>query len=395
MASAAVRHHDRLMRGAIATHDGYVFNTAGDSFAVAFDRAGDALATAVDAQTMLGAEHWPGPSIRVRMGLHAGEVEERDGDFFGPAVNSAARVCAAGHGGQILLTAAVEALVDTDRIDLGAHRLRDIARPLELFQVRAEGLAAEFPPVRSLDAVHSTLPVQRSSLVGRAEEVARVRRDLESARLVSLSGPGGVGKTRLAVEVAHRDLPTRGAAWFVDLAAVGDPSGITRAFVSGCEVSIGQGIEPWLQVLGHLGGREALVVVDNCEHVIDEAAARIDELLVECPKVRVLTTSREPLGVEGETVFRVPPLGSGADSPGVRLFVERAAAAAPDAGVKAATEGVTGVCRRLDGLPLALELAATHCASLSPAEIRDRLDDPPTEPLDRGRDRLLHQVVGR
>jgi predicted ATPase len=309
------------------------------------------------------------------MGLHAGEVEERDGDYFGPAVNTAARVCAAGHGGQILFTAAVHALADTQCLDLGESRLRDIAQRLRLFQVAADGLESEFPPVRSLDAVWSTLPTQRSSFVGRAEEVARVRQALGAGRLVSLCGPGGVGKTRLAVEVAHRELPGRGAAWFVDLSAADDSQGITRAFVSGCEVPVGSGVGVWDQVLGHLGGREALVVVDNCEHLIDEAAARVDEILAQCPDLGVVATSREPLGVEGEQVLRVPPLGIGAESAAVRLFVQRAAAAASDARVDAATDGVTGVCERLDGLPLAIELAAARCVSFTPAEIRDRLDD--------------------
>lgn len=380
--SVALARHDDIVRSAVDTRRGYVFSTAGDAFAVAFDGSVAAVGAAIDIQRALQTEGWPGgASLRVRMGLHAGEAVERDGDYFGPTVNQAARVMAAGHGGQLLVTAAIAHSldgVDLELRELGEHRLRDIDGDVRLFQVMADGLDTEFPPVRSLSTVKGTLPSQRSSLVGRYDEVARVRALFQSSRLITLTGAGGCGKTRLAIEAAERDrFSFPDGAFFVDLARIGDDVAVAEAFAIGIDFVPDVGAPVTAQVCQHVGAKAVLLVVDNCEHVLDGVAEQIDGLLGSCPNVRVLATSREALDVDGEQIVRVQSLGVDSDdgpSPAIQLFIERASEAGAD--LHPDDDAVIAdICRRLDGLPLAIELAAARTGVLSPGQILERLDD--------------------
>jgi predicted ATPase/class 3 adenylate cyclase len=383
MAQAMARH-DAIVRAAAEAAGGYVFSTAGDSFAAAFTRPADAARAALDAQRRLAAEPWPAPvALRVRMGLHTGDAVERDGDYFGPTVNRTARIMAAAHGGQVLASGTTAARLGDAAarlVDLGEHRLRDLDGVERLVQLGADGLPDTFPPLRTVDRYPSTLPAQRSSFVGREDERRQIRQALDASRLVTLTGVGGTGKTRLAIEVGH-DLADAapGGVFFVDLARIADGAFAWEAFAAGLDFAPDAGAEVPPQVTSRLGTKRALVVVDTCEHVLDDAAAAIDAVLGACPAVRVLATSREGLGLDGERVVPVQPLGTEATderaAPAVRLFLERAAGAhgATYTGADLAT--IREICVRLDGLPLAIELAAARTAVLSPADLLARLED--------------------
>ncbi|MBL8778905.1 MAG: adenylate/guanylate cyclase domain-containing protein [Acidimicrobiales bacterium] len=370
--SASLRVHDGILREAVGAGGGYVFATAGDSFAVAFSRASDAYDAARAAQEALATARWPGPELRVRMGLHLGEAEERGGDYFGPVVNAAARVEAAGHGGQILCTDAVAAVVDDDRlVDLGEHQLRDLPAPLRLWQVGA----TEFPPLRGVVRDRDTLPVRRTRLLGRDREVADVRVQVVEHRLVTLVGPGGIGKTSLAVEVAGQlGAHFEGGVHFADLAAVGDPDGILPAFCRAVQLVVTS--SPYDQLCSHLAAQPTLVVVDNCEHLIDDVAELVDRLVDDVPTLHLLATSREHLDIDGEHLVPVGPLATTADAPAVRLFVERVVALAPGfAPTEDDLATIAAICTRLDGLPLAIELAAGRALTMGLADIEQGLGD--------------------
>jgi predicted ATPase len=380
---AALASHDSILRDAIEAHGGYVFATGGDGFGAAFARAGDALAAAEQARTALATEQWPEEApIRVRMALHTGEAAERDGNYFGGAVNRAARLMAVGYGGQLLASAVTaELLTSAELVDLGEHRLRDLAAPLRVFQVGSQ----RFPSLRTLDAFPGNLPLQLSSFVGREQEAERVGAALAEGRVVTLTGVGGVGKTRLAMQVAADVLPRfREGAWLVELAPVRDPEGIPAAFAAVFGVAARGGMSLEGVLVDFLRTKQLLVVVDNCEHLLEPVADLIETVGRACPEVVVLATSREGLGLDGERNLTVPSLT--APKPGedlvsvgsadaVRLFVERArqadAAFELDAGNAPA---VAEVCRRLDGVPLAIELAAARVASMTPAELAAGLD---------------------
>lgn len=380
----AVAAHDRIVRGAIESRDGHVFSTGGDAFAAAFSRPGDAMVSAVEIQRGLDGHDWPpGCELRARIGIHSGTADERDGDYFGPTVNRAARLMSAGHGGQVLVSLVTEEMAREQLPaglvlqDLGRHRLRDLSQAEHVFQV-GDG---EFPSLRTLDAVPNNLPVQRSSFVGRTEELARLSDLLAEHRLVTLTGVGGTGKTRLALELAasvSQQFPD--GAFVVEAAPISDPSDIvTRVAAS---IGMSQGGEDRLDtgdLVAFLVQRRFLLVLDNCEHLIDACADLVDDLLAGCPDLTVLATSREALEVEGERSWRVPSLGlsdDGREDEAVRLFVDRAAAARSDFVPNADDiETVAEICRRLDGIPLAIELAAARVRHLSVAQITDRLDD--------------------
>jgi predicted ATPase/class 3 adenylate cyclase len=390
---AAVRdEHAAIVRRAVAEAGGVEVSTEGDSFFVAFASPLAAVRAAVAAQRGLAAHHWPpGRPVQVRMGLHTGEGVLGGDNYVGLDVNRAARIAATGHGGQVVVSDATRGLVRhalpegvTFR-DLGRHRLKDLALPEHLHDLVVEGLRADFPPPRTLDARRDNLPVQLTSLVGRQEEIAEVTRLLDRTRLVTLSGPGGVGKTRLAVAVAER-LRDRFAAGivFVPLAAVTRPelalAGIARAV--GADLV---GTHAPLEALAEqLGDDRWLLVLDNLEQVID-VAGDLDQLLARCPGVTVLATSRRVLGMGAEREYPVAPLPLPADpagdpveaplaSPAVALFVERARAVRHDFALTQRTAwAVVELCRRLEGLPLAIELAAARTRLLDPDAILGRL----------------------
>src|SRR5215218_4985898 len=395
MSEALVRH-DEILRTAIEAYEGHVFKTVGDAFYAAFPRAPKALSAALDAQRALHHAEWEetGP-LRVRMALHTGAAEERDGDYFGPSLNRVARLLSAGHGGQVLLSLATHELVrdelpeETGLRDLGERRLKDLSRPERVFQITSSSLPSEFPPLRTLDSRRNNLPTQPTPLVGREREVAQVCERLRSpaVRLLTLTGPGGTGKTRLGLQAAAELIDEfEGGTFFVPLAPITNPALVapTIARVLGLTETGDQTLEELLR--DYLRDRQTLLLVDNFEQVLG-AAPLVTELLSAAPNLKVLTTSRILLRLYGEYEFAVPPLE--VPDPGrrqsleqvtqyeaVRLFIERARAAKADFAVTSdnAPE-VAEICVRLDGLPLAIELAAARIKLLSPRAILDRLGD--------------------
>jgi predicted ATPase/class 3 adenylate cyclase len=369
---AALAAHDEVLRNAIEAQGGWLFKHTGDGVCAAFASPRCAVDAAVAAQRAL--------ELPVRMGLATGEAELRDGDYFGAVLNRAARVMAAGHGGQVLLAESTAGLLSgVDLVDLGPRRLRDLPTPVGVFQVQADGLRTEFPALRALDASPGNLRAATTSLIGRETEVAEIQAAVKAHRLVTLTGVGGVGKTRLALEVAVRladEFPD--GVWFFELAAVTDPATIPDAVAAVLGITQQPGKTVSESVAAALEGRVRLLVIDNCEHVLDAAADLIEAILAHSATVRILATSREGLGVPDEQVWPVRSLdaAAGIDSAAVSLFVERAQGIAPGFSIVDGDEAaaVTEVCQRLDGIPLAIELAASRMASMSASEMRDRLD---------------------
>jgi predicted ATPase len=316
----------------------------------------------------------------VRMGLATGEAELRGGDYFGAVLNRAARVMAAGHGGQILLAESTAGLLSgVDLVDLGPRRLRDLPTAVGVFQVRAAGLRTEFPALRALDAGPGNLRPQTTSFIGRESEIAEVQAAVKAQRLVTLTGVGGVGKTRLALEVAARlvdEFPD--GVWFFELAAVSDPAAVSDAVAAVLGITQQPGKTVAESVAAALEGRVRLLVFDNCEHVLDAAADLIEATLAASATTKIVATSREGLGIADEQLWPVPSLevGAGVDSAAVALFVERAQHVSPrfTVGDDGEAGAVVEICRRLDGIPLAIELAASRMASMTASEVRDRLD---------------------
>jgi predicted ATPase len=369
----ALETHNRVLREAVAAHDGTVFNYTGDGMCAVFASPRSAVDAAVAGQRTL--------ELPVRMGIATGEAELRGDDYFGAVLNRTARVMAAGHGGQILIDGTTAGLLSaTDLISLGPRRLRDIAKPVDVFQVEAEGLRTDFPPLKTVDQSPGNLRPPPTIIIGRESEVTAVLAVLKAHRLVTLTGVGGVGKTRLALEVAARsatDFPD--GVFVIELAAVADPAAVpeTVAAVLGIvqqpEMSLADSVAAALE------GRARLLVFDNCEHVLDAAADMIDAILTQSDTVRILPTSREGLRLADEQLWPVPSLDldRGIESAAASLFVERATGVAH--GISFAdghdVQAVVEICRRLDGMPLAIELAASRMVSMTPTELRDRLDD--------------------
>jgi len=361
-----------VLRTAIEAYDGFLFSHTGDGFVAAFASPMSAVNAAIDAQRELG--------LPVRMGLATGEAELRDGDYFGTVLNRAARVMAAGHGGQILLAESTAGLLSgVDLVDLGPRRLRDLPTPVGLFQVRAPGLRTKFPPLRALDASPGNLRPQTTSFIGRESEVAELQAAVKAHRLVTLTGVGGVGKTRLALEVAARladEFPD--GVWFFELAAVADPAAVPDAVAAVLGIIQQPGKSVANSVAAALEGRVRLLVFDNCEHVVDSVADLVEAILAASASVTILATSREGVGVSDEQLWRVPSLdvNSGTESAAVNLFVDRAHSVVSDFSLAQPGEAdaVVEICRRLDGIPLAIELAASRMASMTASDVRDRLD---------------------
>jgi predicted ATPase/class 3 adenylate cyclase len=367
----ALAAHDEVLRTAIETHGGWLFKHTGDGVCAAFASPKSAVNAAVAAQLQL--------ELPVRMGLATGEAELRGGDYFGAVLNRAARVMAAGHGGQILLADSTAGLLSgVDLVDLGPRRLRDLPTAVGVFQVRAAGLQADFPALRALDASPGNLRPATTSFIGRESEVAELQAAVKAHRLVTLTGVGGVGKTRLALEVAARladEFPD--GVWVFELAAVTDPVAVPDAVAAVLGITQQPGKTVSESVAAALEGRLRLLVIDNCEHVLDAAADLIEAIRAHSATVRILATSREGLGVADEQVWPLSSLdvGAGTDSAAVQLFVQRAHSVAPHFTPTREADAVVEICRRLDGIPLAIELAASRIASMSPGEVRDRLDD--------------------
>jgi predicted ATPase/class 3 adenylate cyclase len=376
---SALARHDEVLRGAVAAAGGLVVKATGDGLHAVFGSAEVAVAAGAAAQRALVAERWEetGP-LRVRMGVHTGEAELRDGDYFGPALNRAARLMALGHGGQVLVSNVTAELVEHELragvqlLDLGEHRLRDLSRPERVFQLVAPGLGREFAPLRSLDVLPTNLPVQLTSFVGRAEEVKAVQGLLGEHRIVTLTGVGGVGKTRLALQVGAELLDRYpDGVWLVELAAVEAPRVLgVLAGVLDVDVRSGENVETAL--LEELRAQELVLVLDNAEHLLREVRRLVELILRDAAKVSLLVTSREGLRVRGEQLFSVPSLDEDA---AVRLFVERARAVDPSFSVtEDDAETVAELCDRLDGMPLAIELAAARVSMFSIADLAKRVD---------------------
>jgi predicted ATPase/class 3 adenylate cyclase len=369
----ALETHNQVLRQAVKTHSGQVFNYTGDGMCAVFSSPHSAVDAAVDAQRVL--------ELPVRMGIATGEAELRGGDYFGTVLNRTARVMSAGHGGQILLDGATAGLLSgVDLFSMGPRRLRDIAKLVDVYQVQAEGLRTEFPPLKTADPPPGNLRPAATAIVGREPEVVEVQTALKAHRLVTLTGVGGVGKTRLAVEVAARsatDFPD--GVFLIELAAVADPAVVPDAVAAVLGIIQQPGMSLTDSVAAALEQRSRLLVFDNCEHVLNATADVIEAILVTSTAVKILATSREGLRVVDEKLWPVPSLdlGEGIASPAAALFVERAADVAHDQSFIESHDAntVVEICRRLDGIPLAIELAASRMVSMTPTELRDRLDD--------------------
>ena len=391
----ALELHNRLLTGVIGDHGGVVVTSRGegDSFFAVFPSAVAAVEAAGACQLRLATGPWPaGAALRVRMGLHTGEAHVQEGDYVEHApINRCARVKAAAHGGQVLVTSTTRDLVE-GRLGsgfglkrLGEFRLRDLAEPELIYQLTHADLSADFPPIRTLAERTGNLPLQVSSFIGRARELEQTAAALGEARLVTLTGPGGVGKTRLALQAAGQVAPRFGdGAWLCELAPIRDPAGVDDAVAAVFSLTARAGQSTREALVEFLRAKELLLVLDNCEHLLAGAAALAENLERSCERLVILATSREGLGIDGERLVPVPPLGVpgvGADlaaiaeAEAVRLFAERAAAVKPGFAVTAENAAsVAAVVRRLDGMALAIELAAARVPAMTPAELARRLE---------------------
>ncbi|MGH2872260.1 MAG: adenylate/guanylate cyclase domain-containing protein, partial [Solirubrobacteraceae bacterium] len=387
--------HHEIVRARLAEHGGREIDTQGDSFFVVFASATACIAAAIEIQRALAAHPWrEAVAVRVRMGLHSGEAAETSAGLVGFDVHRAARVAAVAHGGQVLVSETSAALIrtslpsDWSLKDLGPHRLKDLGRTQQIFQLQATGLDFDFPPLCSLDnpALAHNLPARTSSFIGREQELGDVRALVADSRLVTLVGAGGCGKSQLALQVAAGALDGSGdGVWLVELAPLSDEASIVSAICANLGIAIGADRSGADALLEALVPQSLLLVLDNCEHLIAGSARVAEAILRRCPRVRLLATSREPLGIAGESVYRVPSLSlpdlgtedlpAVAATDSVALLIERAR----EQGVKVALDRETApliasICRRLDGMPLAIELATARLRSLPLSTVHDLLD---------------------
>jgi predicted ATPase/class 3 adenylate cyclase len=392
----AVRRHDELVRAAIESRGGRVFKTIGDAFCATFAAPPGAVAACLDAQRRLEAADFAAvDGLCVRMAVHTGSAVERDGDYFGPTVNRVARLLAIGHGGQVLISGVtsdqvLDALPERATLaDMGSHRLKDLSRPEQVYQLIAPGLRREFPALRSLGQFPNNLPLESTPFVGRDDEVAEVAALLAAHRIVTLVGSGGVGKTRVSLHVAAQVLEQyRDGVWVVELAPLSEGGFIPEAIAAALAIRLSSSVDPLSSLVASLRPLRALVVLDNCEHLVADAAAVAAAIVRACPGVAVLATSRQGLGVSGEAVYRMPSLpvpppeeaaitaAEARSYAAVDLFVTRAEAA--DSRFAFTDENapiVAEICRRLDGIALAIELAAARIKVLSPSQLRRRLGE--------------------
>jgi predicted ATPase/class 3 adenylate cyclase len=386
--------HHALIRSALAAHDGCEEDTQGDAFFATFSSPRGCMAAVLQMQQAFQDHAWPGgEQVRVRMGIHCGEAARTAAGLVGLEVHRAARVAAVACGGQVLVSESAAVLVrdwlppNAVLTDLGRHRLKDLGRPERIFQLHTAGLQAEFPPPRSLGnpALPNNLPAQLSTFIGRGREIAEVRLLVESSRLVTLAGAGGCGKTRLGLQVAAELLDGSGdGVWLAELAAVTDEGAVPAAISQAMRLAAQPGRPALEALLDALAPQNVLIVLDNCEHLIGGCAKTAEAIMRSCPRVHLLATSQEPLGIGGETLYRVPSMSlpgpedsdsAAGSSDAVALFAERARAHGVDLSADERSGPlVVSVCRRLDGMPLAIELAAARLRSMSLAELGGRLD---------------------
>jgi len=380
---SALAWHDLILRDAITANHGHFIKTTGDGAHAVFEKVIDAIHTTLTAQRAFQTSEFfedPDFSLQVRMGLHTGEAELRGNDYYGQALNRAARIMSAAHGGQILLSGITAEVIrehlppDTVLQDLGEHYLKDLIRPEHIYQLTASDLKHGFPAIHSSGPAQNNLPIQLTSFIGRDREKAEIRAMLGTARLVNLTGSGGTGKSRLSVEVGAEELAMfPNGVWLVELAPLADPSQIipTVAQVFGLQELPFAPLPALL--MDYLRNKKILLILDNCEHLIEACARLANDLLHQCTGLKILASSREALGIAGEVSYHVPSL---ADSESTQLFVDRARAVSSNFRL---TDGnatsIAQVCRRLDGIPLAIELAAARVKLLSPEQIAARLDD--------------------
>ncbi|MEO6834401.1 MAG: adenylate/guanylate cyclase domain-containing protein, partial [Candidatus Tumulicola sp.] len=392
---AAVTLHDALVRRTIELHHGYVFKTVGDAFCAAFSQPKDAARAAVELQQALAHEDFTAvDGLHVRIGMHVGETYEREGDYFGSAVNRVARLMSIAHGGQVLISSAVHERIKSDLpagvslVDMGARRLKDLTHPEQVWQVNVAGLPAEFPPLNSLDARPNNLPIQVTSLIGREQDLVDVRSLIGKHRVVTISGSGGVGKTRVALQ-AGADLIDRfdDGAWFADLAPIRDPELVASVVAKVLNISAPEGKRLDEAIPHALRHKKLLLILDNCEQVLDVVVGLADAIQRSAPDVRILATSRQVLGIDGEAAHRLPSLAvpetdsaMSADEAlrygAIAVFADRATLAdSCFALTDDNAPAVVDICRRLDGIPLALELAAARVKVLSISNIAQRLSE--------------------
>jgi predicted ATPase/class 3 adenylate cyclase len=392
--TARARHHD-ILREAIESNHGFVFQIIGDAFCVAFYTAGDALKASLNAQRGLQTEVWGDCVIRARMGIHTGEAQAEENEYRGYLTLSLTqRLMSAGHGGQVLVSGAAEQLLrgplpkDVSLRDLGRHSFRDVPQPVRVFQLIAPDLPVEFPPLRSVPTHPNNLPTQLTSFVGREKELTDIQKLLPNTHILTLIGPGGTGKTRLSIQVASALLDRYpDGLWLVELAPILDPLLVPRTIA----MTMGLRDEPQRPVIDmlcdYLHEKQMLIILDNCEHLVEACAKMADRILRAAPDVHILASSRESLGIGGEVTYRVPSLelpdlqhlpavASLSQYEAVKLFIDRAAAAVPTFSVtNENAPAVAQICHRLDGIPLAIELAAAKIRVLGAEQIAKRLDD--------------------
>jgi predicted ATPase/class 3 adenylate cyclase len=392
---AAVARHEQLVSAAIKQHNGYVFKSMGDAFCAAFHTAPDAVLAALDAQLALAKEDFTTvDNLRVRMGLHTGYADERDNDYFGPTVNRVARLMSIGHGGQVLLSGVTRDLAHSDLpagaelIDLGSHRLSDLTEPERVWQLSFKGLATNFPALKSLGTIPNNLFVQPTSFRGRERDLEALKSLLSKHKLITLSGSGGIGKTRLAVEAGTEVLDRYpDGVWFVDFAPITDPQLVASAIAKELGMSQVEGRQVDESILQFLKRKKLLLILDNCEHLLEAVATIANAITRGCPDVRLLATSRQALGISGEEILRLPSLevpheiadltpSAVMEFGAVALFVDRARSV--DQSFAPTDENapvIADICRRLDGIPLAIELAAARVKVLSIPNLAKRLND--------------------
>ena len=388
------RHHD-LLRESVESNGGFLFQTVGDAVCAAFHNPADALTAAIKGQVDLQSEEWGKFTVRVRMGIHSGHAEFKNGDYHGYLTLSLVqRIMSAGHGGQVLISGATENLLrgqlslGIELVDLGRHTFKDVSQAVRIFQVSAPDLQVEFLPLRAFDILPNNIPAQLTSFIGREKELGDVKRLLNDTHMLTLIGPGGTGKTRLSIQVANEVLKEYpDGVWLVDLASILDPLLVTRTTA----ITIGLRNEPQRPVIDmlcdYLNKKKMLLILDNCEHLVDACAQMADRILRAPSDVQILASSREALGIAGEVTYRVPSLGlpdvnnlpsmdSLSQYEAVKLFIDRATSTDPDFKVtNESAPALAQICHRLDGIPLAIELAAAKIRVLGVEQIARRLDD--------------------